>query len=268
VIATRRERRQLLRDGEIRELQESWSRIEELQIFSRISTSAATAGAVPVVLVHGFGISSSYFIPTAERLAVEFSVYAPDLPGHGRSDTPAEPLDVPALARVLLQWLEVNGLSRVSLVAHSMGCQVAVEAAIARPDVVDRLVLIGPTPDPQGRNTLEQFRRFVMGGAHERAALNYHVVKDYSRMGRRLVPEFRAMRDHPMEHRLPLVRQPVLLLRGDRDPMAPQPWVEAAARLLPHSEVAVIVGWGHAVQFSAPEDVVAAISDFLRPGRS
>jgi 2-hydroxy-6-oxonona-2,4-dienedioate hydrolase len=234
VVATRRERHRLLRDGEIRALQEHWSRVGDLRIFSRFSASAGTAAAPPVVLVHGFGMSSSYFVSTAERLAVEFSVYAPDLPGHGRSDTPREALDVPALARALVQWLDVNGLSRVWLVGHSMGGQVAVEAALQRPDTVERLVLIGLASDPQARSTVEQAWRLAIGCAFERAALIPHVLKDFSRAGARLVPEFRAMLDHRIEQRLPLVRQSVLLLRGEKDPVSPQRWADDAARLLPH----------------------------------
>ena len=39
----------------------------------------------PAVLVHGLGMSGRYLAPTAERLAADFRVYAPDLPGFGRT---------------------------------------------------------------------------------------------------------------------------------------------------------------------------------------
>ncbi|HEY0368447.1 MAG TPA: alpha/beta hydrolase [Chthoniobacterales bacterium] len=262
LIAARRERRRLLRRGEIRQLQDVWRTVGEHRVFARASTRS-DGSAPPVVLVHGWGISSSYFIPTAERLATAFDVYAPDLLGHGRSDTPDVPRDVPGLARALLDWLDEAQLERVSLVGHSLGAQIAVEAALQQPARVDRLVLIGLTCDPQARSTTEQIRRFAIGGAYERAALNNHVVKDYSRMGRRLVPEFRFMLRDPIEHKLPKVSQPVLLVRGEKDPLAPQRWIDEAARLLGGAAVAVIPGWGHAVQFSAPAELVAAISPFL-----
>jgi 2-hydroxy-6-oxonona-2,4-dienedioate hydrolase len=262
-VASRRARRRLLRSGQIRSLQGVWRTVGQHRIFARISTGLLQS-APPVVLVHGWGISSSYFVPTAERLAAKFDVYAPDLLGHGRSDTPHIPRDIAGLARNLLDWLEVMQLERVSLVGHSMGCQIAVEAALEEPARVDRLVLIGLTPDPQGRGVGEQFRRFAIGGAYERASLNNVMMKDYARMGRRLVPEFRFMLHDPIEHKLPNLSAPVLLVRGEKDPVAPQRWTEEASRLLRDAPVAVIPGWGHAVNFSAPEELVAALQPFLR----
>jgi pimeloyl-ACP methyl ester carboxylesterase len=261
--AARRERQRLLRSGEIRLLEDVWRNVGRHRVFARESTGAIR-DAPPVVLVHGWGMSSSYFIPTAEWLAATFDVYAPDLLGHGRSDTPDVPRDVAGLARALLDWLDVMQLDRVSLVGHSMGCQIAVEAALQQPGRVDRLVLIGLTPDPQGRSKAEQFRRFAIGGAYERPSLNNHMIKDYSRMGRRLVPEFRFMLKDPIEHKLPQVTARVMLVRGEKDPVVPQRWMDEAARLVRAERVAVIPGWGHAVNFSAAEELVAAIQPFLR----
>ena len=265
-IAARRERRRLLRSGQIRPLDRAWRYVGEHRIFARASTGLLQT-APPVVLVHGWGMSGSYFIPTAERLAAEFDVYALDLLGHGRSDTPRVPRDVAGLARTLLDWLEVMQLERVSLVGHSMGCQVAVEAALQEPERIDRLVLIGLTPDPRGRSTAEQIRRFAIGTAYERPSLNNHFMKDYTRMGPRLVPELRFMLRDPIEHKLPNVRQPVLLVRGEKDAIAPQRSIDEASRLLGGAPVAVIRGWGHAVQFSTPEQLVPAIRPFLEAGQ-
>lgn len=85
------------------------------------------------VLVHGFGMSSSYFVPTAERLGTRFAVYAPDLPGHGGSDTPRDALDVPQFADALIAWMNGVGIERTSLVGHSFGGQIAVDAAVHYP---------------------------------------------------------------------------------------------------------------------------------------
>jgi pimeloyl-ACP methyl ester carboxylesterase len=209
-------------------------------------------------------MSSAYWIPTAERLASDFAVYVPDLPGHGRSDTPLKPFSIRFLARVLFRWMNAMGLVRVTLVGHSMGCQIATEAALQDPSRVDRLVLIGLASDPQGRTVADQFRRLVGGSVYERPALGRHSARDLLRVGRRLLPEYRFMiGDHP-EEKLPRITQPVLLVRGENDRIAPQRWVDEAAQLLPNSRVAVIPRWGHAVQFSAPEETVAAIRPFLR----
>lgn len=257
-----RERRRLLRRGKIRELESRWFRVGTLRIHARCC-DAAGRGRVPVVLVHGWGISGSYFVPTAERLAAGFTVYAPDLPGHGLSDTPPRPLDVAGLARALMDWMDAAGIERAALVGQSMGCQVAVDAAIRCPQRVERLVLIGPTPDPAARSVARQGLRFLLGGIHERPSLNLHLARDYLRMGQRLVPEFRAMLTDPMERKLPQVKVPALLVRGEHDPMVSPRWFDTAARLLGGAPTAVIPGGGHAVQYSAPAQLTAAIQPFL-----
>lgn len=263
VAAARSHRRRLV-DGEIRELRSLWAWVGECRIHARASTGSAMPGSLPVVLVHGFGVSSSYFVPTAERLAPEFSVYAPDLPGHGRSDTPREPLDIPQLADSLIAWMDAIGLPRASLVGNSMGCQIAVDAAVRYPDRVDRLVLVGPAGDPAGRSVGEQFRRLLVGGLYERVSLNRLLVKDYCRMGWRLRPEFCFMLGNRIETKLPLVTVPVMFVRGEKDTIAPQRWIDQAARLAGAERCAVIAGWGHAVNYSAAPQLVDAVAPFLR----
>lgn len=262
-IAARARRRRRIERGEIRELRTVRAKVQDCCVSARFSSPPAPE-PLPVVLVHGFGISSSYFVPTAERLATEFHVYAPDLPGHGRSGSPPTPLDVPQLADYLIAWMDVVGLQRACLVGHSMGCQVAVDVAVRYPGRVARLVLIGPTPDPAGRTAAEQFRRLVVGGRYERVSLNKIVVADYVRMGWRLIPELRFMLDDPVEDKLMQVTVPVMLVRGEKDTLVPQRWFDEVARRVRAKRVAVIEGWGHAVNYSAADQLADAVAPFLR----
>lgn len=262
-IAVARERRRQLERGEIRELTSLWAFVDGCRIYARASIAFPASQSPPVVLVHGFGISSSYFVPAAERIAANFAVYAPDLPGHGNSDTPSKPLNIPQLADALAAWMDAVGLTRVSLVGNSMGCQVAVDAAVRYPERVDRLVLIGPTADPAGRTVAEHFRRFLAGGPYERASLNKLLLADYARMGPRLLPELKFMLRNRIEEKLPFVTVPTMLVRGEKDPIAPQRWLDEAARLVKAEQVAVIPRWGHAVHYSATRECTDAITPFL-----
>ncbi len=261
------QRRKLLKSGQILPLQSEWYQVNGLRLHARVSMAASNA-SVPIVFVHGLGVSSSYFVPSAERLATSFNVYAPDLPGHGRSETPPNQPDITGLAQVLVDWMEVAGIPRATLVGQSMGCQIAVEATLRFSERVDRLVLIAPTPDPAGRSAPEQFRRFLKGPAFERLSLNWHVLKDYSRMGKRLFPEFRYMLRDPIEEKLPHVQVPTMLIRGENDPMVPARWFNEAANLLHPDRTVEIPFWGHAVQYSAPEQFTDAVLPFLASQRS
>ena len=78
-----RERRNLLRRRELHPLHDVWVNVNGHRLYARISKVDSRRMSAPVVLVHGWGVSGSYFIPLAERLAGSFDVYLPDLPGHG-----------------------------------------------------------------------------------------------------------------------------------------------------------------------------------------
>jgi 2-hydroxy-6-oxonona-2,4-dienedioate hydrolase len=260
------ERQRLLLTGAVRSLNSSWYRVAGIRMHARISTGNVNADRDPVILIHGLGVSSSYFVPTAERLAAHFAVLAPDLPGHGRSDALSPVPDVKALAEIGLEWMSTAGISRASIIGHSMGCEVAIEMALRNPDRIRRLVLIGPTPDPDARNLAVQLGRLLLGVLYERTSLALHVLRDYLRMGTRLVPEFYAMLLYPIEERLPLVTVPTLLMRGEKDPVVPQRWLEEAAVLVGTERGIAIPRWGHAVQYSAARQVVATVEPFLSAG--
>jgi 2-hydroxy-6-oxonona-2,4-dienedioate hydrolase len=259
----RRERKRLLRAGAIRPLRSAWYRLEGLRLHARVSAGAVERGPDPVILIHGLGVSSTYFVPTAERLGSRFTVFAPDLPGHGRSDGMSFHPNVKELAEFALRWMSAAGISRATIVGHSMGCAIAIEMALTDPARISRLVLAAPTPDPRARTLGDQFGRLLQGVPHERPSLNLIVLKDYLRMGRRFIPEFYAMLRYPIERRLPLVRVPSIVVRGEKDPVVPQRWAEEAATLLANDRVLVIPGWGHAVQYSAAPQFVQAITPFL-----
>lgn len=67
------------------------------------------------------------------ELASTVEVYAVDLPGFGLTDKPAEPLDVAGLADALAAWIRAAGLERPTLLANSVGCQIAVDCAVRHP---------------------------------------------------------------------------------------------------------------------------------------
>jgi pimeloyl-ACP methyl ester carboxylesterase len=247
-------------------LRPQWHAVDGVRVHALWGGPAdGSAPGVPVVCVHGFGVSGRYFVPAAERLAAAHVVHVPDLPGHGRSGTPARAHDVPALADALVRWMDAAGLARAALVANSMGAQVAVDAAVRHAARVERLVLAGPTVDRRDRTVLGHAWRLLRCAPFERPSLVPIVARDYLRMHWRLVPELRAMLGHRVERQLPDVRVPVLLVRGAHDAVAPARWLaEMAASLGGPAAVVELPRWGHAAHFAAPDAFVAAIAPFLR----
>lgn len=74
--------------GEHTEVEPSsrWARVDGLWMHYRTAGEVAIATRPAVVLVHGLVVSSRYMVPTLKRLARDYRVYAPDLPGFGESE--------------------------------------------------------------------------------------------------------------------------------------------------------------------------------------
>ena len=221
-------------------------------------------GAATVVLVHGVLVSSRYMVPTAERLVPHARVWAPDLPGYGRSDKPARVLDVPELADALGAWMRAVGLERANLVGNSFGCQIAADFAARYPERVERLVLLGPTVDPRARSLLRTAGRWLMNVPLEPVSLDLVVARDFLDMGpRRTIGIIRHMLRDRIEAKLPLVQAPTLVVRGSRDTTVPQRWAEESTRLLPRGQLAIIPGAAHTVNYYAPGAVARLVLAFL-----
>src|SRR5919109_4238865 len=99
-------------------IESQWTQVGELRMHARVSTSPARYHAPPVVLVHGIGITSRYWVPTSVLLAPWFRNYAPDLPGFGLSDKPRRTLAVPQLADSLAAWMRARKLRDAALVGN------------------------------------------------------------------------------------------------------------------------------------------------------
>ncbi len=241
-----------------------WTDVDGVQMFARTGISVSPRISSPtIVLVHGQVISSLYMVPTARLLSSEFPVYAPDLPGFGWSGNPQRVLDVSELADALAGWMKAIGLSRAALVANSLGCQIVVDLAARQPELVDALVLAGPTIDRKARNAPAQILRWLRDWPHERPSLALAHVRDFVLAGvPRSLETFRNTLADQIEEKLPLVQAPALVVRGSRDPIVPQDWAEEVTRLLPRGRLVVIPG-PHCVNYSAPREFTRVVCEFL-----
>lgn len=261
--AAYRVRTQVRRRTALRPLHSTWHQVRDCRVFSRYGYPTFASSDSPLVMVHGFGVSCDYFIPLAERLAAHRPVHAPDLPGHGRSETPVHPLGIPGLAQTLLDWMDSASIKKAFLVGQSMGGQIAIEAVRRQPHRFNGLILIGPTRDPHAGAVLHMWR-LLMVAPFERLSLFGILIRDYMRMGWRLLPECRAMMRDPVAAKLGQVALPVMLVKGEHDAIVPADWLTYLRQATRAGAVLIIRGCGHAVHHSAPDEVAHAVQDFLR----
>jgi pimeloyl-ACP methyl ester carboxylesterase len=108
---------------------------------------AGPANGPPLLLVHGWAVCAYLWRHNLLPLAAAgYRVIAPDLPGHGLSDSPSArgSYTLAALTRAVLGLMDALGLTRVPVVGQSMAGRIVVQLALDAPSRVERLVLFGP----------------------------------------------------------------------------------------------------------------------------
>jgi len=249
---------------QIGQLRDHWATVDGRAIYAHASEGAPTPGRLPIVMAHGLLVSSRSMVPAARRLAAHYPVYALDLPGYGKSVRPTRIQGVAELSGVLDRWMAAVGLGRAILIANSFGCQVATDFALRYPARVERLVLVGPTVDPRHRTALGATARLLLDGAREPLTYAPIIMRDVWDIGpRRALGMARVCLADRIETRLPRIEVPTLVVRGARDPLAPQRWGEEAARLLPRGRLLVIPGAAHVAHYDAVDRFVPAVQPFL-----
>jgi pimeloyl-ACP methyl ester carboxylesterase len=102
-----------------------------------------TAGhGTPLILLHGYAETSLMWKPIIPALAKRFTVIAPDLPGIGESDIPADGLDMKSAAIRIHDLAKSLGVQKADVVGHDIGLMVAYAYAAQFPTEVTKLVLM------------------------------------------------------------------------------------------------------------------------------
>jgi pimeloyl-ACP methyl ester carboxylesterase len=240
-----------------------WLEADGFHVYTRVGTGSSSQ-APAVVLVQGMVLSSRYMVPLIEHLAPHFRVYAPDLPGYGRSQKVPHALSPAQLADVLSAWQEAAGLESASFFGNSYGCNIIAELAVRHPHKVTRAVLQGPPVDAEARNLPEQLLRLIKDSRFEPKSMGLIMARDYAAAGVRIAWEtVQHVLHHPIEERLPDMQMPTMVVRGSRDAVVSQRWAEKVNSLLPDGRLRVIPGAAHILNYSMPMEFSRVLRPFL-----
>ena len=252
-----------------------------------------------LLLIHGLGSNAKGWLRNIDAWSERHRVIAVDLPGYGKSTKGDFDYTLPFYVTVLCELLDALGVDEAVWVGHSMGGQIALVAALERPERVSDLVLVSPaglevfdegeghwlshavTPefvrDTPIRNIAINLKsnfydtppeaefmitdRIQIRGAGDFEDYCYAVSRNVA-----------AMIDSPVRERLGQITQPTLVLFGERDRLIPNPylhggWTKDVAAIgdleIPGSKVVLLPECGHFVQFEKAEETNAEVLDFL-----
>lgn len=241
-------------------------------------------GPQPVVLVHGSFASSRWWQPVQALLPGEqFTCYAPDLPGCGRSDRPDAPASyaIEQQAAALAELIDRLDLWDVHLVGHSLGAAVALSYAATTAGRLRSLTLVS-TPSPQGTSTppegytlLEQMRNdrslllqalASIMPAHAPDTFFQQLVDDaQAQAPAAFSATARALQQWRLDpEALRQLRLPVLLVWGDRDQIVERRVQTDLLLSIPGANnLEVLRGCGHTPMLERPEAFVQVLLNFI-----
>ncbi len=237
-----------------------------------------------VVFIHGAGMNHTVWAMQARYFAHHgYGVLGLDLPGHGASGGPAlESID--ETADWLLRMLDAAKVERATLVGHSMGGLIALAAAAAAPERVEKLAILGGSGTMPVVPALLELARaddpraydlMVLWGHHLGAQIGGHPTPGLWLMGGSLrllargakgvlATDLAACNAYSNGFAAAAkVRCPALLLIGERDVMTPPRAGRALARAIAEAEVAMIPGGGHLVLVEQPDALLDALRGFV-----
>ncbi|CAH2778377.1 MAG: Hydrolase, alpha/beta hydrolase fold family [uncultured Caballeronia sp.] len=153
-------------------------------------------------------------------------------------------------------------------VGNSFGCQILADFAARYPEAVDRLVLQGPTVDPDARSLVAQIARDWRNGRREQARSSASIGRvDYAKAGIvRALATMRALMRDRIERKLARIAAPTFVVAGSRDPVAPLPWASEVAARIPNGALVTIESGTHTLNYVYPHSFALAIRPFLLQG--
>lgn len=233
----------------------------------------------PLLLLHGWGVSSELFTPILDALQAGRRLIVPDLPGFGATPEPPTPWSVHEYAAWCIALLDRLGIDRCDLIGHSNGGRIGIVIAATYPGRLERMVLAG-SAGIRPRQTLRGFARVrsykalrmiersgavpagVRDTARRRADLrgsaDYRAVSGVMRgtLVRIVNEDLRAM--------LPNLHLPVLLIWGDQDTETPIADGQLMERLIPDAGLVVFEGAGHYAYLEQAARFCRIVEVFLR----
>jgi pimeloyl-ACP methyl ester carboxylesterase len=234
-----------------------------------------------VVFVHGAGLDHSSFGLQSRYFGYHGrNVVALDLPGHGRSEGP--PIaTIAGMADWVFRLLDALELPKASLVGHSMGALVALDAAGRRPERTERVACIGVAyPMKVSEGFLEAARnndpaaydmetiwghapQVPFGGNPNPGMWMYGDM--LARLGR-LAPgvlynDLKACNDYSSD--FAGVKCPLLLILGKRDMMTPPRAASFLREKIPGAKTELVELSGHSLMAEAPDATLDALARFF-----
>ncbi len=219
------------------------------------------AGEKKLVLLHGWGGNVDSFAPLIRDLGPDFSLLAPEFPGHGQSGEPPEPWSVTEYMEATAQLLRETGFAGADIAAHSFGCRVAILLAATYPEMVGKMLLTGAaglipkqTAERSKKSGVYQKLKklaslpIVPKGVQEslrEALVQKYGSEDYKALTPSMRATFNRVIHQDLEGELSKIQSPVFLFWGEDDTATPVWMAHVMEENIPDCALKIVPGCGH-----------------------
>jgi len=244
-----------------------------------------------MMFAHGFGCDQTMWEPVARNFEADFRVVLFDYVGHGRSDIGAYSAEryssLDGYAEDVVEIGRTLDLENAVFVGHSVSAMIGALATLKAPDMFSDLIMVGPSPryiddgDYRGgfsREQIDELLEFLADnhlgwsaamapaimGNPDRPELSGRLENSFCSTDPEIARDF-ARTTFLSDNRADLgsVRARTLVLQCSNDIIAPVGVGEYVHARLPESQYRLLQATGHCPNLSAPEEVTAAIREFV-----
>lgn len=198
-----------------------------------------------LVLLHSGGMAGVEWRPQIKTLATRYRVLVPDLPGHGKTLLPDDSLTITKMAQAVLTMMDKEQIERAHFCGSSMGGAVTMWLSVHHPQRVDKAVFYRMSYQ-KNQSTYEQTRLMASPAYWQQYGLHQWLSKLHQPQGgteawKRVIERVseafdpQSSQHHHDLQTLARINKPVLIIGGDRDPVAPLADLIAMHQAMPQS---------------------------------
>jgi 3-oxoadipate enol-lactonase len=223
------------------------------------------------VLIHGNAESSIVWYAWLPRMAQEFRVLRPDLPGLGRSRIPAGfEWSLPSLAAFVAQVLEKAGADSAHVIGAKAGGAIAMQFAADYPARTRTLSVVHvPLPNARGSGTSFAPQRERLGSAASKEMVDYweNMFKTAPEIPTKGLLAAVVKSDPAKEGILQRIKAPTLLMTADRGQLQSVEKAREYQTLIPNSRLVVLRSDGYHIAASNADECVTNVLAFIKEAR-
>ncbi|WP_153731122.1 alpha/beta fold hydrolase [Sporosarcina obsidiansis] len=267
-----------------------------MDILKRNNITITGSGEQTILFAHGFGCDQTVWKNIVPAFEQDYRIVLFDYVGSGQSDKLAYSSDrygtLHGYAQDVIDVCDALDLQNILYVGHSVSSMIGALASIQRPDLMEKLIMIGPSPHYLNEpDYYGGFEREDIDELLDMMEMNYKEWAKYlapismkNEDRPHLSEEFESMlyTNDPQIARqfaevtftsdiraeLPQVYTKTLILQPTEDSIVPIEVGEYIQRQTPNSELVIMKAKGHNPHISHPEETVQEITRFIEANRS